>query len=315
MPLAKLTFKPGINKETTSYGNEMGWFDSSLIRFRKGRPEKMGGWTKLSSTSGKGIKGTPRSLFCWVALDGSKLMGTGTSEKFFIEQGDDFNDITPLRGDPAVLTDPFTSTSGSTVLTVTDINHGAAEGDYVTFSGAITFNGVTGSSINTNLQITSVISSSKYTVVTADTADGNGSGGGTVTARYEINTGLNSAVAGTGWGAGLWGGTTTVQPSSTTLGGDITNSATSIALTSASDFETASSAVNNSAGVTVNDTQVIVDDTSNFPAKGTINILRKTSSLSNKLTTTSGSAVVSVQDTSHGAETGDFVTISGADLS
>ena len=276
MPLAKLTFKPGVNKETTSYGNEMGWFDSSLIRFRKGRPEKMGGWTKLSSTSGKGIKGTPRSLFCWVALDGSKFMGTGTSEKFFIEQGDDFNDITPLRATQASLTDPFTSTSGSAVLTVTDVNHGAAEGDYVTFSGAVTFNGVAGSSINTNLQITSVISSSKYTVDTGDAADDNGSGGSggaaTVDARYEINTGLNSAVAGTGWGAGLWGGTTIAQPSSTTLGGDITNSATSIALSSASDFETASSAVNNSAGVTVNDTQIIVDATSGFPAKGTIKI-------------------------------------------
>ena len=79
MPLAKLTFKPGVNKETTSYGNEMGWFDSSLIRFRKGRPEKMGGWAKLSANT---ILGTVRSLFPWVALDGTKFMAMGTSEKF-----------------------------------------------------------------------------------------------------------------------------------------------------------------------------------------------------------------------------------------
>ena len=266
MPLAKITFKPGINKETTSYGTEMGWYDSSLIRFRKGRPEKMGGWSKLSSET---IKGTPRSMFTWVALDGSKFMAMGTSEKYYIEEGGAYNDITPLRATQTGLSDPFTTTSGSSVLTVEDASHGSAEGDYVTFSGASTFQGVDASAINTNLQITSVISSAVYTVDTGDAASGAGSGGGTVTAKYEINTGLNDAVPGTGWGAGLWGGITT-DYSSTTLNGSLNDSATSFALTSASDFETASSAT--SSAVIIDDATVTVADSSGFPAMGTIKI-------------------------------------------
>ena len=94
MPLVKLQFRPGVNKESTSYANEMGWFDSSLIRFRKGRAEKLGGWLKLSTNT---ILGTVRSLFTWVALDGSDLLGVGTESKYYIEQGESFNDITPIR--------------------------------------------------------------------------------------------------------------------------------------------------------------------------------------------------------------------------
>ena len=108
MPLVKLQFRPGVNKESTSYANEMGWFDSSLIRFRKGRPEKLGGWLKLSTST---IFGTVRSLFSWVALDGSKFMGTGTSDKFLIEEGGNYFDITPLRDTQTGLSNPFTSTS------------------------------------------------------------------------------------------------------------------------------------------------------------------------------------------------------------
>jgi len=94
MPLAKLTFRPGVNRETTSYGDENGWYDSNLIRFRKGRPEKMGGWEKLSVNT---IIGTGRSLHTWAALDNSKYMGLGTEKKFYIEEGGSYYDITPLR--------------------------------------------------------------------------------------------------------------------------------------------------------------------------------------------------------------------------
>jgi len=270
MPLAKITFKPGINKETTSYGTEMGWYDSSLIRFRKGRPEKMGGWAKLSSET---IKGTPRSMFVWVALDGSKYMAMGTSEKYYIEEGGAYNDVTPLR-DTETLSSPFTTntTSGTeSIVLVTDVNHGAAEGDYVTFSGAnLDSQGIASSAINTNLQITSVTSSSIYKVDTGDDASGIGTGvGGTVTAKYEINTGLNDAVAGPGWGAGLWGGVT-ADYSSDTLDGSLDNSATSFSLDSASDFETVASTTNGA--VLVDDVQITAASSSGFPAKGTIKI-------------------------------------------
>jgi len=94
MPLSKITFRPGVNRETTSYGDENGWYNSDLIRFRKGRPEKMGGWERLSSNT---IEGTGRSLHVWAALDGSKYMGLGTEIKFYIEEGGGYNDVTPIR--------------------------------------------------------------------------------------------------------------------------------------------------------------------------------------------------------------------------
>ena len=94
MPLVKYVFNPGVNRESTSYSSENSWYDSNLIRFRKGRPEKMGGWTKLTDNA---FVGTPRSLFTWAALDGSKYMGLGTETKFYVEEGGSFNDITPIR--------------------------------------------------------------------------------------------------------------------------------------------------------------------------------------------------------------------------
>ena len=36
MPYAKFQFKAGIDREGTDYTNAGGWFDSSLVRFRKG---------------------------------------------------------------------------------------------------------------------------------------------------------------------------------------------------------------------------------------------------------------------------------------
>ena len=106
MPLARIVFKPGVNRETTSYGSENGWYDSDLIRFRKGRPEKMGGWSRLSSTA---FQGTGRSLHVWAALDNSQFMGLGTEFKFYIEQGGGYNDITPVRKTVTLGTNPFLS--------------------------------------------------------------------------------------------------------------------------------------------------------------------------------------------------------------
>ena len=132
MPLFKVSFKPGVNRESTSYANEQGWYNSDLIRFRKGRPEKMGGWTKLSSGT---IEGTVRSLFTWSALDASKFMGVGTDSKFYIEEGGSYNDITPLRS-TTTGSATFAATNGSATLTVTDASHGALAGDFVTFNTA-----------------------------------------------------------------------------------------------------------------------------------------------------------------------------------
>ena len=267
MPLSKITFRPGVNRETTSYGDENGWYNSDLIRFRKGRPEKMGGWERLSSNT---IEGTGRSLHIWAALDGSKYMGLGTETKFYIEEGGGYNDVTPIRVTTTLGADPLkTGSASSGILTVTAPSHGAVTNDFVTFSGATTTDGITVSHINTEHQIT-VIDANSYTVTTAGSASsGDTAGGGSaVVAAYQINSGLNTVVSGTGFGAGTWGGLTSTY-SQTTLNdsGGISDSDTSFTLTSASDFETV--ATTTGADLTASSSSIAAADSSSFPGKGT----------------------------------------------
>jgi len=269
MPLKKIPFKAGVNKETTSYANEFGWFDSNLIRFRKGRPEKMGGWSRLSSNT---YEGTGRSLHVWAALDGSKYMGLGTEAKFYIEQGGGYNDITPIRSTVTLGANPFyTGSAGTSNLTVTHASHGAVVNDYVTYSGATAVDGITTAQINKEHRIVQVIDSNSYVITTTGSASsGSTAGGGSsVLAQYQINTGLGTVISGTGWGAGFWSGTTSTY-SATTLSTGINNSVTSIPLTSASNFETASTTL--SSDLDVYSTSVTVADASSFPSKGTIKI-------------------------------------------
>ena len=268
MPLSKIQFRPGVNRETTSYGDENGWFNSDLIRFRKGRPEKMGGWERLSSNT---IDGTGRSLHVWAALDGSKFMGLGTETKFYIEEGGGYNDVTPIRSTATLGSNPLkTGAASSAVVTVTAIAHGAATGDFVTFSGATTTDGISATQLNKEHQVT-VVDSNSYQITTAGTASsGSTAGGGSsVIATYQINTGLNTVVSGTGFGAGLWSGLSTGY-AQTTLNdaGGIDASVTSFTLTSAASFETA--ATTTSANLTVLSSSIPVADSSGFPSKGTI---------------------------------------------
>tara|TARA_R100001377_G_scaffold42230_1_gene23829 strand:- start:677 stop:2788 length:2112 start_codon:yes stop_codon:yes gene_type:complete len=94
MPLTKLQFRPGINRETTSYSNEGGWFDMDKVRFRFGFAEKIGGWAKNSATF---FLGTCRALHPWVSLVGDRYLGVGTNLKYYINEGGQYNDITPIR--------------------------------------------------------------------------------------------------------------------------------------------------------------------------------------------------------------------------
>ena len=210
MPLQKLQFKPGVNRETTSYTNEGGWFDCEKIRFRSGVPEKIGGWSKKSS---KTFLGTCRALHSWVSLDGSVRTGVGTHLKYYINEGVDYNDITPIR---ATTTNGivFAATNGSSIVTATDDNHGAVENDFVTISGAASLGGlVTAAVLNQEYQILTVPSANTFTFTAKDTdgvtvtANGSdsGNGGSGVDGAYQLNVGLDNTVLGTGWGAGTWG--------------------------------------------------------------------------------------------------------------
>ena len=214
MPLQKFLFNPGINKEGTDYTAEGGWFDGNLVRFRKGFAEKIGGWTKVIQTS---YNGTGRKLLGWVDLAGTKLLGLGTRTKLYIQEGTNFNDITPIRSTTAAGDVTFAATNGSSTLTVTDTAHGAAQGDFVTFSGAASLGGnVVAAVINQEYEIATVPSTSTYTITAKDTsgatvtanASDSGNGGGSTVGAYQINVGLDVFVDGTGWGSGTWGGGT-----------------------------------------------------------------------------------------------------------
>jgi hypothetical protein len=208
MPFTKLQFKPGIVSDVTAYTNEGGFVDGDLVRFRLGFPEKFGGWAKRSSNT---YQGSARRLHNWVALDGSDFLGVGTHLKYYIEEGNTFNDITPIRVTTGSGDVTFAATNGSTTITVTDAAHGANVNDFVTFSGAASLGGtITATVLNIEYQITSIVSSNSYTITSAVAANASdtGNGGSSVVGAYQLNTGTDTTVGGTGWGAGQWSGTT-----------------------------------------------------------------------------------------------------------
>ena len=198
MPLRKLTLRPGVNKEVTRYVDEEGWADCDKVRFRAGYPEKIGGWQQIS---GNTFLGVARSLFNWVTLEGQNLLGVGTNLKFYVEKGGEYFDVTPERTPSGVsLTNPFTTVSGSTTVTVTDANGGYINGDFVTFSGASAAGGLT---LNGEFQIT-YSTGNTYTIESSSAASSSATGGGSVTAKYQINIGPEFVVPLVGWGAGGW---------------------------------------------------------------------------------------------------------------
>jgi hypothetical protein len=222
MPLTKLQFRPGINREITSYSNEGGWFDCDKIRFRASFAEKINGWQRLGDST---FLGTCRALHLWRTLGLDTFLGVGTHLKYYIENGQAYNDITPIRETAAAGDVTFAAVDGLSTLTVADVDHGAAAGDFVTFSGATSLGGtITADILNQEYQIASVVDEDTYTVIArsvaslqaitvngeytptpvaanaSDTLDG----GAAVVGAYQITTGLDTSVFGTGWGAGPW---------------------------------------------------------------------------------------------------------------
>jgi hypothetical protein len=205
MPLQKILFKPGVNKENTRYTTEGGWYECDKVRFRQGNPEVIGGWNRLSSST---FLGVCRSLWNWVLLDGKNVIGVGTNLKFYIELGGAYYDITPIRATSTINNNPFAATNGSATITVTDTAHGATTGDFVTFSGAVGLGGnITAAVLNAQYQI-SVLTVNTYTFTASATANGSDvspGGGASVVAAYQINVGPAEQIPLVGWGAGGWG--------------------------------------------------------------------------------------------------------------
>jgi hypothetical protein len=214
MPLQKLQFKPGVNRDQTNYTNEGGWFQCDKIRFRSGYPQKIGGWLRYGTFT---IIGICRQMFNWITTQSDNFLAMGTSKKVYLEAGTEVYDITPLQHTSTALgaaAGPFTATSGSPTLTVsysTDTSYDPEVGNYVTFTGAATLGGnITALVLNAEFgyEILTVNTSAKtYTINVGVNANGSdtGKGGATVTAAYDIDIGYDIDVYGYGWGAGAWG--------------------------------------------------------------------------------------------------------------
>jgi hypothetical protein len=250
MPLQKLLFKPGINRENTSYANEGGYYASNKIRFRSGQPEKIGGWAADTGTTTSTLKpptgtlwGVARGMWNWLNLTGYNLLAIGTNLKYYIQNGPNglVYDVTPLRVTTGAGEATFTATTGSPIITVTDVAHGAQAGDFVTFSGAVSLGGnITAAVLNAEFQVTSYVSSNEYTITASvnATAGDSGNGGASVVAAYQITTGVDVFSLNVGWGAGTWGGivfgTATNQ-----LDGAINNAVTTITVDDTTAFSAA----------------------------------------------------------------------------
>ena len=240
MPITKLQFKPGVNKNDTSYSGEGGWFSADKVRFVDRFAESIGGWIRQGTTSFLGIS---RSIFPWVTLSSTRLISVGTTSKYYINEGGVLQDITPIRSTTAAGDVTFAATTSSSLLTVSDTAHGAVKGDFVTYSGAVSLGGlITAGVLNQEYEIDSIVNTNSYqitartaaTTIESITVDGQivdtpvlanasdtGNGGASIVGAYQINSGLDTVVTGTGWGSGTWGrgafGSAIIQSDTTSL--------------------------------------------------------------------------------------------------
>lgn len=204
--LAKIKLQPGINRDETNYTNSGGWYDSDFIRFRNGLPEKIGGWTKVYEAQ-TALIGKCRKMYDWSSITGGSYLAIPTNIKFYVDNSSNIIDITPLRRSVTLGSNPIATTSGSATIVVTDVNHGAVLGDYVTIAGATAFNSLTTAMLNKEHIVANVINANAYSIVVTGTASGTSSGGGSsVTAQYQFHPGTSSSVTYQGWGSGPWGG-------------------------------------------------------------------------------------------------------------
>ena len=238
MPLQKLQFRPGVNREGTTLSNEGGWFDCDKVRFRSGYPEKIGGWqrdtgaiyptaptstfaaggTTTSATPSTGVYwGIAKALWNWINLTGYNLLSVGTNLKYYIQNtsGGAFNDITPIRLTNTAVASAFTTNTttnsgGYTTITVTDAGSTVQVGDFVNISSVSgPVNGVTAAQLTGEFQVTAYISSSQYKILVQGTASSSGTPAVSATFNYQLTTGNTTFTYGVGWGAGGWGGVTT----------------------------------------------------------------------------------------------------------
>lgn len=204
--LTKIKIQPGVNRDSTDYANSGGWFDSDFVRFRNGLPERIGGWTKIYENQ-EPLIGTCRKLYDWSSLEGRAYLACPTNIKFYVDNSTEIIDITPIRREVTLATDPIATTDTSSDVVITDVGHGAVLGDYITVSGAANTNGILATDLNAEFLVSNVINVNAYSVTTNGTATSTGSGGGAnVVVSYQFHPGITTEAVYQGWGSGPWGG-------------------------------------------------------------------------------------------------------------
>jgi hypothetical protein len=206
MPLQKIQFKPGFNKQQTSTGAEGQWVDGDNIRFRYGEPEKIGGWQQLAPGT---LAGPVRAQHTWADFSGRNYAALGTNKVLVVYYEGEFYDITPLKA--AVTSCTFTSTTGSATVTVNKTAHGLEVGEYFTFTsvtlpGGGETNYTTGDFTTNTFQIITVPTAGTFTITMPSSETGSGmSAQGSSSVNPYITIGPVFETYGYGWGAGEWG--------------------------------------------------------------------------------------------------------------
>jgi hypothetical protein len=208
MPLMRLQLQPGIDKQNTEYGAEGGWIDCDYVRFRYGLPEKLGGWTLFGEGDNRALIGYASEVFTWKNLRGIAHTMVGTDKKLYVYSGGRWADVTPIRKISEAGDTTFSASAGSPVIEVSEFNHGAIAGDFVTYTDAASLGGnITADVLNAEFQIQRVINDNTYTIlapIDADSLD-TGNGGPDTVATYQINVGSAVSYFDYGWGVSTWG--------------------------------------------------------------------------------------------------------------
>jgi hypothetical protein len=203
MPLQKLELRPGVNRESTTYANEGGYYASDKVRFRSGFPEKIGGWQSINSNNST-FKGVCRHIWNWITSVNQNLLGLGTNQKVYIELGGEYYDVTPLGSTISLGAAPFATTNGSKAVTVTVTGHNTTIGTYVTLSGATAVAGLT---LNGQYEVQATPDANSIVIYSPTAANATTTGGGSsVVAAFDIDAGNAIYTSTVGWGAPPWGG-------------------------------------------------------------------------------------------------------------
>jgi hypothetical protein len=207
MPLKKIPLKAGFNKQATASQAEGEWIDGNNVRFRYGSPEKIGGWEQITD---KLMVGAVRAQWSWTDLTGRRYAALGTNKCLYVYDADTLYDITPLDTSRNLTACTYTSTTGSSTVTINKTGHALLVGELFIFTSATTpgptTTGYTSADFTTNVfEVKTAPTANTFTITMPSAETGTGvTGGGTLAISPYYIVGPITSTVGYGWGAGTW---------------------------------------------------------------------------------------------------------------